>query len=124
MKLNRTSAVGEYRLVSRFAELRAQLLDSRFAERRKKPLAYWALPDDRRLPLAFMGHTIEQLLETQFEDLLATPGVGQKKISSLVGLLERVLVEDPDEVRPAPVVASSPVSDLTPDGAFDPLHVS
>ena len=88
MKLNRTSAVGEFRLVSRFVELRSQLLDERYASRKMKPLAFWALPDDRRLPLAFMGHTIQQLLETPFEDLLATPGVGQKKISSLVSLLE------------------------------------
>lgn len=123
MKLNRTSAVGEFRLVARFSELRSQLLGETYAARRSKPLAYWALPDDRRLPLAFMGHTIQQLLDTQFEDLLATPGVGQKKIRSLVSLLERVLVEDPDDVKPSPTAAPQSAADAA-DAPFDPLHVS
>jgi hypothetical protein len=54
-----------------------------------KPLGCWALPDDRRLPLAFMGRSLQSLLETPFVDLLSTPGVGQKKIMSLITLLER-----------------------------------
>ncbi|MBX3412251.1 MAG: hypothetical protein KF708_05990 [Pirellulales bacterium] len=97
MKLNRTSAVAEYKLVSRFEKLRQELLAPQYADRLEKPLAFWALPADRRLPLAFMGCTIRELLETPFEELLATPGVGQKKINSLVKLLARVAKEDPNE---------------------------
>lgn len=97
MKLNRTSAVAEYKLVSRFEKLREQLLSGDYDDRLDKPLAFWALPADRRLPLAFMGYTIRDLLSTSFEDLLATPGVGQKKISSLVKLLARVAKDEPLE---------------------------
>lgn len=124
MKLNRTSAVAEFRLVSRFGELKNQLLDERYAARRTRPLAFWALPDDRRLPLAFMGHTIDKLLETPFEELLSTPGVGQKKICSLVGLLERVLVEDPDEAATTPQALESATGDGTHEGGFDAARVS
>lgn len=124
MKLNRTSAVGEYRLVSRFGELRSQLLEETFSARRKKPLAFWALPDDRRLPLAFMGHTIEQLLATPFDELLATPGVGQKKMCSLVGLLERVVVEDPDQEPALQATEPVPASGNAAETGFDAARVS
>lgn len=124
MKLNRTSAVGEYRLVSRFGELRNQLLAETYAARRQKPLAFWALPDDRRLPLAFMGHTIEQLLATPFDELLATPGVGQKKMCSLVALLERVVVEDPDQEIPSATPEATATNGSGAEGAFDPARVS
>jgi hypothetical protein len=62
-----------------------------------KPLAYWALPSDRRLPLAFMGRSLRQILTTPFEDLLATPGVGRKKIASLMTLLNRATKESPPD---------------------------
>lgn len=124
MKLNRTSAVGEYRLISRFSELRAQLLLEPYAARRKKTLAFWALPDDRRLPLAFMGYSIEKLLATPFEELLSTPGVGQKKISSLVSLLERVLVENPDDDSAVHDVTAPLTNGTEEDGGFDPARVS
>ena len=41
------------------------------------------------MPLAFLGRTIKDLLATPFEELTATPGIGQKKITSLVKLLSR-----------------------------------
>jgi hypothetical protein len=63
-----------------------------------KPLAYWALPNDRRLPLAFLGRTLGDLLSTPFEELSATPGIGQKKISSLVKLLHRATRDEPPAV--------------------------
>jgi hypothetical protein len=73
-------------------------LDDKFADRLEKPLAYWALPNDRRLPLAFLGRTIKDLLATPFEELSATPGIGQKKISSLVKLLSRATKDHPPAV--------------------------
>lgn len=89
MHLTRTSLVAEFRLVARFNELRETLLKSATKDQLEKPLAYWALPQDRRLPLAFMGRSLHELLGTPFETLLATPGVGQKKMVALVHLLER-----------------------------------
>ena len=73
-------------------------MDDKFADRLEKPLAYWALPNDRRLPLAFLGRTIKDLLATPFEELSATPGIGQKKISSLVKLLSRATKDHPPAV--------------------------
>lgn len=128
MKLNRTSAVAEYKLVSRFEKLRHELLAEQFAERLEKPLAFWALPADRRLPLAFMGCTIRELLDTPFEQLLATPGVGQKKINSLVKLLARVAKEDPNEEAVASAEETAPEPNemvATGNGdAFNPNVVS
>jgi hypothetical protein len=98
MKMNKVTSVEDYKIVSSFQSLRKTLLDDKFADRLEKPLAYWALPNDRRLPLAFLGRTIKDLLATPFEELSATPGIGQKKISSLVKLLSRATKDHPPAV--------------------------
>jgi hypothetical protein len=98
MKTSKVTSVEDYKIVSSFQSLRKTLLDDKFADRLEKPLAYWALPNDRRLPLAFLGRTIKDLLATPFEELSATPGIGQKKISSLVKLLSRATKDHPPAV--------------------------
>jgi len=100
MKLTRSTSVLEFKLVSSFDAVRKKLLAEKFADRLEKPLAYWALPNDRRLPLAFMGRSLKDLLDTPFEELYATPGIGQKKIYSLVELLARAAKEQPPGALP------------------------
>jgi hypothetical protein len=127
MKLAKCSSVEELQVVSRFESLRRVLLAEPYAAHRDKPLAYWAVPTDRRLPLAFLGRTLDDLLRTPFAELAATPGIGQKKIRSFVKLLSRVANTDPAEVpfdavampengRGGPATAAS--------GGFDPATVS
>lgn len=89
MKMNRSSVAYEYRLVSDFDEVRKKLLAEEFADRLDKPLAFWALPSDRSSPIALMGRTLRELLATPFDQIFATPGIGQKKIHSLIDLLNR-----------------------------------
>jgi hypothetical protein len=130
MKMNKVNSVEDYKIVSSFQSLRKTLLDDKFADRLEKPLAYWALPNDRRLPLAFLGRTIKDLLATSFEELSATPGIGQKKISSLVKLLSRATKDHPPAVpfgitelndAKKPVVAEKPKQSIS---SFDPAIVS
>ncbi len=131
MKMNKVSSVEDYKIVSSFQSLRKTLLDDKFADRLEKPLAYWALPNDRRLPLAFLGRTIKDLLATPFEELSATPGIGQKKISSLVKLLSRATKDHPpavpfgltdlNEGAKKPVAVEKPEAEPT---SFDPSIVS
>ena len=94
MKTKATSAE-DYKLVTSYEEARKTLLDDKFTDRLDKPLAFWTLPNDRRLPLAFLGRTLRDLLTTPFDELSATPGVGQKKISTLVKLLHRATRDNP-----------------------------
>lgn len=96
-----SNLVLEYKLVSRFESLRQALLDERYQDRWDTPLAHWALPKDRRLPRAFLGRTIKELVNTPFPSLFATPGVGQKKISSLLDLLARAAGTAPSWTEPA-----------------------
>lgn len=128
MKLINSSVV-EYQLESNFSHVRERLLDEQFADRWNKQLAHWALPSDRRLPLALMGYTIREILDTPFEELYATPGIGQKKVHSLVVLLNRAANDDsPVSVEPAPL----PQEDGTPpvdvpradEEKIDPAFVS
>lgn len=130
MRVSKTVSVDELQVVSRFEGLRNILLSDAYADHLDKPLAYWALPTDRRLPLAFLGRTLRKLLGTPLVDLSATPGVGRKKMAAFVQLLARAANTDPAEL-PAEIL------DLQLDGAsnhidgdpvdingFDPTNIS
>jgi len=132
MRFNKITSAEDFQLINSFDEVKQRLLeDTKFSDRLDKPLAYWALPNDRRLPLAFLGRTIGDLLATPFDELSATPGIGQKKISSLVTLLNRATKEDAGfEPSQAPANDApaddnfSTKSPLDADGKFDPSLVS
>jgi len=129
MKFTKSASVEELQVVSRFESLRKILLAEQYVDHLKKPLAYWALPTDRRLPLAFLGRTLEDLLRTPFSELSSTPGIGQKKICSFVKLLARAANTDPAELPVddaallASVVESSNGHHESTNG-FDPATVS
>jgi len=120
-------SVDQYRLMSRFRGVRKTLLKKKYADRMDRQLAYWALPSDRRLPLAFLGRALGELLDTPFEELMATPGVGEKKIAALMMLLARATKDTPPE---DPYGVSKPPrgrsrrARSSRRGAFDPGVVS
>jgi hypothetical protein len=117
--------VEEVRVVSGFQTVSTQLKEDRYADRMEKPLAYWALPNDRRLPLALLDRSIKELIDTPFEEIAATPGIGQKKITSLVKLLNRATKDHPPGVHPAAVEASEKPMPVWRKGQkFDPSVVS
>ncbi|MDY0166061.1 MAG: hypothetical protein RBS80_05925 [Thermoguttaceae bacterium] len=123
------SALEEVQVVGRLEGLRKILLGEEYAEHLQKPLAYWALPTDRRLPLAFLGRRLEDLLNTPFGELAATPGIGQKKLNSFVMLLARAANTDPadipaEETLVRDVALSSPKAAPTNGDGFDPASVS
>lgn len=129
--MTKTTSVDDYKLVSSFENLRSTLLEDRYSGRLDKPLAFWALPSDRRLPLAFLGWSLRDLLDRPFEDLLATRGVGKKKISSLIKLLARATQDSPPEVAMQEQTASAerrPLGDVSAAAAssskFDPAAIS
>lgn len=90
-----------------FQRLRDSLLEVQFDERRKRPLLYWSKPDDRRLPMALIDLTVDQLLSKPFEELCLTRGIGVKKLHMLLELLVRVISGDPQLPESEP---SSPQS--------------
>jgi hypothetical protein len=124
MKMNRSSVMFEYRLLSGFEEVRKKLLSKELADRLDKPLAFWALPSDRSSPIALLGRTVRELLATPFDELYATPGIGQKKIRSLVELLERAARPHPPGGAPYGAPASLDVASATSLGGIDPSLVS
>jgi hypothetical protein len=127
IRMSKATSAEDYRLANSFDSVRRVLLDPGLADRLEKPLAYWVLPRDRRLPLALLGRTVGSLLATPFEELSATPGIGHKKIASLVKLLNRAAQSDAAAVATAANnsrdlhenVADAPIS-----GGFDPSSVS
>ncbi len=89
MDIARPLMASEYRLVTQYNAIRERLLSRATSNQLSKTLACWVLPSDRRLPLAFLGRTLDDLLHKPFEELISTPGVGQKKLDGLIKLLER-----------------------------------
>ena len=129
MKPGKTLSAEELQAISRFESLRRILLSEEYADHLEKPLAYWALPTDRRLPLAFLGRTLQELLNTPFAELSATPGIGQRKIRSFVTLLSRAANTDPSELPAdlgaAPEDGRSAVEAAPVSGnGFDPSTLS
>jgi len=98
MKPSKATSVEQLQVIGRFGTLRNILMSEDYAEHLQKPLAYWALPSDRRLPLAFLGRTLQELLNTPLAELAKTPGIGQKKMLSFVKLLARAANTDPSEL--------------------------
>ncbi len=125
MKMTRSTVMFEYRLVAGFDEVRQKLLTKEFADRLDRPLAYWALPSDRSSPIALLGAPSRDLLSTPFEELYGTAGIGQKKIRSLVELLNRAARPYPPGGAPHDAATLSDVaSAAATDGAIDPSLVS
>jgi len=111
MKHGKAASVEELQMAGRFEELQRTLHSPRFDDRLDSPLAYWALPSDRRLPLALLGRTLRDLLSTPFANLVATPGIGRKKIAALLFLLARAADSPPTPTAlfvPAPASPPNP----------------
>jgi hypothetical protein len=123
MKISKAISLQDYNLIGKFEEIKKTLARKKYTGIRDRHLGYWVLAGDRGLPHAFLGQTLGGILETSFEDLVTTPGVGQKKIALLIELLERASRED--------VAVAPPANDGraenggTPKGErFDPTQVS
>src|SRR3954453_13681070 len=92
-----TSSAADVKLATNYETLRTTLLSEPYASRLSRPLAFWALPSDRRLPTAFLGRTLRDLLSQPFEQLAATAGIGRKKLETFIKLLVRATKEDAAE---------------------------
>src|SRR5690606_33454128 len=86
-----------YRLVGTYERLRKSLFELPEDGRLDKALSYWVLPTDRRLPIAFLDRELRELLNHPLEELMGTPGVGQKKILGFFDLLRRAAKASPPD---------------------------
>ncbi len=120
----KTSSADDVSLGVRFDELRSRLLQSRYEDRLSRPLEFWVLPSDRRLPLALLGRSLRELLTMPFEEITATPGIGQKKINSLVKLLDRATHDEPPTVSVGGTASEERPGEPVDTTRFDPAIVS
>jgi hypothetical protein len=114
-----------YRLVGTYERLRKSLLSQPEDGRLDKSLSYWVLPTDRRLPIAFLDRTLRDLLGRPLDELMATPGVGQKKVLGFFDLLKRASKSaSPDAPFGMGPVEVKPVKTASPTVGFDATIVS
>jgi hypothetical protein len=130
--MKKAQTAEELKLKSSFESLREGLLKPRYSDRLEFPLAFWTLPNDRRLPLSLLDYTLRKVLETDFEQLADTAGIGVKKLQSLLLLLQRAAQDAPPSIpitlESAPA-ASAPATNgrfrpVDAKGKFDPALVS
>ena len=121
------TSADDVKLMTSFETVRDTLLSPSLADRLDKPLAYWALPSDRRLPTAFLSRTLRDLLSTPFPLLAATAGIGRKKLTTFVKLLVRATKDEgtaPDTLDELREQESAPITGTDEAGKFDPARVS
>jgi len=124
--MSKSSSADDVKLATNYDTLRATLQTKPFADRLDRPLAFWALPSDRRLPTALLGRTLRELFAQSFDQLAATAGIGRKKLETLIKLLVRATKEDAvgASVENLPGAEETPADGRDESGKFDPLRVS
>src|SRR5437588_4985072 len=122
----KTSSADDVKLATNYESLRATLLHEQYAGRLDRPLAFWALPSDRRLPMALLGRTLRDLFNDSFEQLASTAGIGRKKLETFIKLLVRATKEDAADanIENLPGADETPADGRDESGRFDPLRVS
>lgn len=114
-----------YRLVGTYERLRKSLLSLPDDGRLDKALSYWVLPTDRRLPIAFLDRSLRDLLARPLDELMVTPGVGQKKVLGFFDLLKRAAkATSPDAPFGMSAAEPKPVKAPAPTAGFDAAVVS
>lgn len=114
-----------YRLVGTYERLRKSLLSQPDDGRLDKALSYWVLPSDRRLPIAFLDRALRDLLAQPLDQLMSTPGVGQKKVLGFFDLLKRASkAASPDAPFGMGSADVKPSKNASPTAGFDASIVS
>ncbi len=93
--MKRITSVEDHKLNAAYEALRETLRAPKLSDRLDKPLAFWALPNDRRLPMALLGFSLREILARSMAELANTPGIGRKKLNSLIKLLQLATKDDP-----------------------------
>ncbi|MGE3775727.1 MAG: hypothetical protein AB7F89_00970 [Pirellulaceae bacterium] len=119
--MTESGAAVEYSIRARFDEICQRLKASQLTDRLEKPVGYWALTGDRRLPYALLERRVSEIVHTPFKELARTPAIGKKKLGSLVVLLERVLA---DQQPVPPQAAEQPGTDLRDDFQLESVSES
>lgn len=122
----KTSSAADVKLASNYESLRATLMTEPYADRLDLPLAFWALPSDRRLPTAFLGRKLRDLFSQSFDQLATTAGIGRKKLETFIKLLVRATKQDVPEAHVENLPgADEPLADgRDENGQFDSQRVS
>src|SRR5437773_4501023 len=122
----KTSSASDVKLANNYDSLRKTLLHKEYQDRLDRPVAFWALPNDRRLPTALLGRTLRELFKHSFEQLATTAGIGRKKLEMLIKLLVRATKQDAADAKleNLPGADEVPADGRDEKGRFDPMRVS
>ncbi len=110
MNMVNAIATDQFSLMSAFEDIRGQLAADSRLSCFDRSISHWARQGDRRLPYALLRYTVRELINTPYADLAATPGIGPKKLASLIVLLRRAY-HDREPVAKASLAPPPEVAD-------------
>jgi len=99
VKSDRAHTLEEMKLAEQYEQFQETLSKDEYAPHRAKPLAFWALPSDRCLPLVLMGRKTGDLIRRSYDDIVDVPGIGRRKLEKYLMLLSRVQATTPEEIE-------------------------
>jgi hypothetical protein len=120
----RQRTLDDLRLRSEYDRIAGSIVRCESAAIKEKPLSFWAMPRDRRLPLVFLPRPLGQLARLTFDELASTAGVGPKKLEALVRLMERALVRGLEGGSAAENGAVTSAEESFGSNHFDAMSVS
>jgi hypothetical protein len=123
--MTKSASADEVKIRALLDNARTVLTSPGYEDRLEKQLAFWALPTDRRLPLAFLPRTLHDLLSQSYDSLAATSGIGKKKMQTLVQLLGRAIRNDSNDPQTFAVESKPRLEpEIVAEGHFNPDTVS
>ena len=120
----KTSSASDVKLASNYdGRLCKTLQQKEFHDRLDRPLAFWALPNDRRLPTALLGADARATCSSiHSTNSLPRQALARKKLEMLIKLLVRATKEDAADAKleNLPGADESPADGIDAKGRFDP----
>ena len=93
--MKRITSVEDHKLNAAYEASAKHCGRPKLSDRLDKPLAFWALPNDRRLPMALLGFSLREILRSVDGRVGRRAGHRAKKLNSLIKLLQRATKDDP-----------------------------
>jgi hypothetical protein len=87
-------------LEERYAHVQDDLAGRGDAALLDRRLSTWVISTDRHLPQVFLGRKLREVLALNYDHLLETPGIGNRRIEKLIDVLERACKESAPQSTP------------------------
>ncbi len=105
----------------RYAEVQRDLISRADAALLDRHVSTWVIPTDRHLPQAFLRRPLREVLAFSYDELVETPGMGDRRIGKLIDVLERACRQADPASATARENTPTPSSNGVPSAVVQPV---